>query len=102
MNLELNINVQFGVTPQLATFLTALLQSRPATPVQLPATEPQPAEEKPRRTRRTKAEAETTEAAPEVPETAAPSAAEEAPQAEPQQEYRPMVDATRQSSPKRN
>lgn len=92
MNLELNINVQFGVTPQLATFLTALLQSRPAIPAQLPAAEPQPAEEKPRRTRRTKAEAETTEAAPEVPETNAPSVAEEAPQAEPQQEYRPVVD----------
>lgn len=92
MNLELNINVQLGVTHQLATFLTALLQSRPATPVQLPAADPQPAEEKPRRARRTKAEAGTTEAAPEVPETTAPDATEEAPQAEPQQEYRPMVD----------
>lgn len=62
MNFDLNINVQIGVTPQLATFLTALLQSRPATPVQLPATEAptpeQPAEsEKPRRTRRAKADA---------------------------------------------
>lgn len=82
MNLELNINVQIGVTPQLATFLTALLQSRPATPVQLPASEApapeQPAEsEKPRRTRRAKADA---------PETVAPvTAAEEVPEPEAQQ-----------------
>lgn len=81
MNLELNINVQIGVTPQLATFLTALLQSRPATPVQLPASEAptpeQPAEsEKPRRTRRAKADA---------PETAAPvTAAEEVPEPQPE------------------
>ncbi len=79
MNFDLNINVLIGVTPQLATFLTALLQSRPATPVQLPATEapaPEvPAEsEKPRRTRRAKADA---------PEAAAPVvAAEEVPQPE--------------------
>lgn len=81
MNFDLNINVQIGVTPQLATFLTALLQSRPATPVQLPATEApapeQPAEsEKPRRTRRAKADA---------PEAAAPVAAEEVPEPEAQQ-----------------
>lgn len=88
MNFDLNINVQIGVTPQLATFLTALLQSRPATPVQLPATEapaPEaaPAEsEKPRRTRRAKADA---------PEAAAPVvAAEEVPQPEaPEQEAEP-------------
>ena len=62
MNFDLNINVQIGVTPQLATFLTALLQSRPANPAQLPASEApapeQPDEsEKPRRTRRAKANA---------------------------------------------
>lgn len=81
MNFDLNINVQIDVTPQLATFLTALLQSRPATPVQLPATEApapeQPAEsEKPRRTRRAKADA---------PETVAPAiAAEEVPEPQPE------------------
>lgn len=75
MNFDLNINVQIGVTPQLTTFLTALLQSRPGTPAQLPAIEapaPEvPAEsEKPRRIRRTKADA------PEVenPEPEAPTA----------------------------
>lgn len=81
MDLNLNVNVQIGITPQLATFLTALLQSRPATPVQLPATEapaPKPAEsDKPRRTRRTKTDA---------PETAAPVAAEEVPETEQQTE----------------
>lgn len=79
MDFNLNVNVQIGVTPQLATFLTALLQSRPATPVQLPATEapaPEaPAEsEKPRHTRRAKTD---------VSEAAAPVvAAEEVPQPE--------------------
>lgn len=76
MTLSLNVNVQMGVTPQLATFLTALLQSRTTTPVQLPATEasPEPAEsEKPRRTRRAKTD---------TAETAAPmEAVEEAPEA---------------------
>lgn len=82
MDFNLNVNVQIGVTPQLATLLTALLQSRPATPVQLPATEapaPEPAEsEKPRRTRRAKTEtAETAapvEAVAEAPEADAPAA----------------------------
>ena len=93
MNFDLNINVQIGVTPQLATFLTALLQSRPATPVQLPATEAptpeQPAEsEKPRHTRRAKAdapEAAAPVAAEVVPEPAAPVAAEVVPEPEAQQ-----------------
>lgn len=81
MNFDLNINVQIGVTPQLATFLTALLQSRPDTPAQLPAIEapaPEvPAEsEKPRRTRRTKADAPEVEN-PEAP--TAPEPVEEAP-----------------------
>lgn len=89
MNFDLNINVQIGITSQLATFLTALLGSRPAKSVQLPAANTPAESEKSRRTRRAKTEAETTEAAPEVPQT---SVAEEAPQAEPQQEYRPMVD----------
>lgn len=82
MDFNLNVNVQIGVTPQLATFLTALLQSRPATPVQLPATEapaPEPAEsEKPRRTRRAKIETSETaapvEAVEEAPETPQPAA----------------------------
>ena len=82
MDFNLNVNVQIGVTPQLATFLTALLQSRPATPVQLPATEttpPEPAEsDKPRCTRRTKADAPETDApatiAEEAPETPQPAA----------------------------
>lgn len=80
MNFDLNINVQIGVTPQLATFLTALLQSRPDTPAQLPAIEapaPEvPAEsEKPRRARRAKTDA------PEVenPEPGAPAAPVEEP-----------------------
>lgn len=93
MNFDLNINVQIGVTPQLATFLTALLQSRPATPMQLPATEApapeQPAEsERSRRTRRAKADA---------PETVAPViAAEEVPEPEAQQttdEPKPFAEA---------
>ncbi len=82
MNFDLNINVQIGVTPQLATFLTALLQSRPETPATLPAIEapaPEPAEsEKPRRKRQAKTDA------PEVenPEAEAPAApVEEAPAA---------------------
>lgn len=81
MDFNLNVNVQIGVTPQLATFLTTLLLSRPATPVQLPATEapaPEPAEsDKPRRTRRTKTDA---------PETATTVAAEEVPETEQQTE----------------
>lgn len=83
MNFDLNINVQIDVTPQLATFLTALLQSRPDTPAQLPAIEapaPEvPAEsEKPRRTRRAKADApEVENPEPEAP--AAPEPVEEAP-----------------------
>ena len=91
MDLNLTVNVLVGVTPQLATFLTALLQSRPATPVQLPATEapaPEvPAEsEKPRRTRRAKADA---------PEAAAPVvAAEEAPETpQPAAEPKPFAEA---------
>lgn len=93
MNFDLNINVQIGITPQLATFLTALLQGRPATPVQLPATEAQtpeqPAEsEKPRRTRRAKTD---------TPDTAAPVApAEEVTQPEadaPTDEPKPFVEA---------
>jgi len=39
MNLDFNINVQIGITPQLATLLTAILQSRPVAPAQLPAIE---------------------------------------------------------------
>ncbi|MBD5391272.1 hypothetical protein HDR66_00520 [bacterium] len=83
MTFDLNINVQIGVTPLLATFLTALLQSRPDTPAQLPAIEapaPEvPAEsEKPRRTRRAKADApEVENPEPEAP--AAPEPVEEAP-----------------------
>jgi len=46
MNFDLNINVQIGVTPQLATFLTALLQSHPVTPVQLSVSDA-PAPEQP-------------------------------------------------------
>ena len=88
MNFDLNINVQIGVTPQLATFLTALLENRPATPVQLPASDTQPESEKPRRARRTKTEAEAPEAnTPEVP--AEPETSQ---QTETQQDYRPMVD----------
>lgn len=86
MNFDLNINVQIGVTPQLATFLTALLENRTATPVQLPASDTQPESEKPRRTRRTKTEAETTEAAPVATEPEASQTTEA------KQDYRPMVD----------
>lgn len=85
MNFDLNINVQIGVTPQLATFLTAMLENRPATPVQLPASDTQLESEKPRRARRTKSETEVTEAAP----VAEPEASQ---QTETQQDYRPMVD----------
>lgn len=82
MDFNLNVNIQIGVTPQLATFLTALLQSRTATPVQLPEAEapnPEPAEsEKPRRTRRAKTDAAETaapvEAVEEAPETPQPAA----------------------------
>lgn len=82
MDFNLNVNVQIGVTPQLATFLTALLQSRTATPVQLPEAKtpnPEPAEsEKPRRTRRVKTDAAETaapmEAVEEAPETPQPAA----------------------------
>lgn len=95
MNFDLNINVQIGVTPQLATFLTALLQSRTATPVRvhipatdIPAPEAPAESEKPRRTRRAKADA---------PEAAAPVvAAEEVPQPEaPEQvaEPKPFAEA---------
>ena len=82
MNFDLNINVQIGITPQLATFLTALLQSRPDAPAQLPAIEapaPQaPGEnEKPRRPRRTKADAPEVEN-PEPEASAAPEPVEEA------------------------
>ena len=79
MNFDLNINVQIGVTPQLATFLTALLQSRPATPVQLPATEaptPVAAEVVP--------EPEAQQPA-DAPKAAAPVAAEVVPEPEAQQ-----------------
>lgn len=84
MNFDLNINVQIGVTPQLATFLTALLQSHTATSVRvhipatdIPAPEAPAESEKPRRTRRSKADA---------PEAAAPVvAAEEVPEPEAQQ-----------------
>lgn len=98
MDFNLNVNVQIGVTPQLATFLTALLQSRPATPVQLPATEAtssEPAEsDKPRRPRRTKADAPetaapvtTTEEVPETPQPAAdPKPFAEAPVQQPEKE----------------
>lgn len=87
MDFNLNVNVQIGVTPQLATFLTALLQSRAATPVQLPATEttpPEPAEsDKPRRTKA------------DAPETAAPvTTTEEVPEAERQAETPQKVEAT--------
>ena len=84
MNFDLNINVQIGVTPQLATFLTALLQNSCPATVQLPAIEtpaPEPAaeSEKPRRTRQAKADAPEataapTEAAEEVPEPETPAA----------------------------
>lgn len=69
MNFDLNINVQIGVTSQLATFLTALLQNTPTNQVRvhIPATDiptpeapaPEaPAEsEKSRRTRRAKSDA---------------------------------------------
>lgn len=81
MDFNLNVNVQIGVTPQLATFLTALLQSRPATSVRvhipatdIPAPEAPAESEKNRRTRRAKADA---------PEATAPVvAAEEVPQPE--------------------
>ena len=98
MDFNLNVNVQIGVTPQLATFLTALLQSRPATPVQLPATEatpPEPAEsDKSRRTRRAKSDAPktaapvtTTEEVPETPQPAAdPKPFAEAPVQQPEKE----------------
>lgn len=59
MNFDLNINVQIGVTPQLATFLTALLQNSCPATVQLPAIE---------------APAAPTEAAEEVPEPETPAA----------------------------
>lgn len=94
MNFDLNINVQIGITPQLATFLTALLGSRPAKSVQLPVANTPAESEKSGRVRRAKTEAETTEAAPEVPQTSiAEEAPQAAPQAAPQQEYRPMVDS---------
>lgn len=101
MNFDLNINVQIGVTPQLATFLTALLQNSCPATVQLPATEapaPEPAaeSEKPRRTRRAKTETDApetpatpTEAAEEVPEPEAPAAPKpfaEAPVQQPEKE----------------
>lgn len=98
MNFDLNINVLVGVTPQLATFLTALLQSRQATPVQLPATEvPAPEQsaegEKPRRTRRAKADApEAAPVAEVVPEPEEPQPADapkpfaEAPVQQPEKE----------------
>ena len=97
MDFNLNVNVQIGVTPQLATFLTALLQSRTATSVQLPATEasPEPAEsEKPRRTRRAKtdtaetaAPVEAVEEAPEAPQPAPePKSFAEAPVQQPAKE----------------
>lgn len=99
MDFNLNVNVQIGVTPQLATFLTALLQSRPATSVRvhIPATEasPEPAEsEKSRRTRRAKTETaeiaapvEAVEEAPETPQPAAePKPFAEAPAQQPAKE----------------
>lgn len=99
MNFDLNINVQIDVTPQLATFLTALLQNRCPATVQLPAIEapaPEPAaeSEKPRRTRRAKADAPEAPAAPmeaaeEVPEPEAPAAPKpfaEAPVQQPEKE----------------
>lgn len=91
MSFDLNINVQIGVTSQLAMFLTSLLQSRPATPVQLPATEATESVESdnPRRARRTKADA---------PETAIPVApAEEVPEAKPQPEAPQKVEVPSQS-----
>lgn len=77
MNFDLNINVQIGVTPQLAMFLTALLQNNCPT-IEAPAPEPAAESEKPRRTRRAKADAPETPAAPtetaeEVPEPEAPA-----------------------------
>lgn len=93
MNFDLNINLWIGVTPQLATFLTALLQnSRPTT--EAPALEPAAESEKPRRTRRAKADVPETPAAPteateEVPETEAPAAPKpfaEAPVQQPEKE----------------
>lgn len=85
MNFDLNINVQIGITPQLATFLTALLQ-RPDTPAPLSAIEaptPEvPAEsDKPRRTRRTKADAPETVENPEAEAPAPAAPVEEAPAA---------------------
>lgn len=95
MNFDLNINVQIGLSPQLATFLTALLESRPITPVQLPASDAQPESEKPKRTQRTKAKTEAAEAAPAIEEVEAKPVEQptKTPQpVESQQEYRPMVD----------
>ncbi|MCM1022289.1 MAG: hypothetical protein NC403_08805 [Muribaculaceae bacterium] len=95
MNFDLNINVQIGLSPQLATFLTALLENRPATPVQLPASiAPQPDEsEKPKRARRTKTEVDAPEATAPVAVETTDEATTETPQpVEAQQGYRPMVD----------
>lgn len=88
MDLNINVKVQVGVTPQLATFLTALLQSRPETPVQLPAldapTEVAEAEsEKPQRT-------PAADASVENPEPQAPEATAQQPEAAP--DYKPWVD----------
>lgn len=106
MKFDLNINVLIGVTSQLATFLSALIQSQPQsqpmqllsaetpTPMQTPAPAPtlEAAEsDKPRRTRRAKAEtpAEAPQPEPE-PETPAaepePSPEPEAPAEQPEKE----------------
>lgn len=88
MNFDLNINVQIGLTPQLATILTALLQSRPATP----AADTPDESENPRRTRRAKTETETSEAAAPVVSETETETSEAADRAESQKEYRPMID----------
>ena len=93
MNFDLNINVQIGVTPQLATFLTALLQSRPASLAQIPTTEAQtpeqPAEsEKPRRNRRAKADT------PDITTPIAPAEEVTQPEADvPTEEPKPFAEA---------
>lgn len=84
MDFNFNINVQIGVTPQLATFLTALLESRPTAPT-APAQLPQTA-------------------APTAPtvEAAQPAAAAEAtaPASPEPQEYKNFVDGPTQAPAK--
>lgn len=99
MKFDLNINVLIGVTSQLATLLSALIQSQPqpqSQPTQLPSAEtptpmqtPAPAptlevaeSDKPRRPRRAKAETSAEAPQPETPATEP----EPAPAPEPEKE----------------